>query len=160
LQRNKKVKRECRRIIHRQVVVCRKNINFTVLAKKQIVKRRNTPAKQEILKILSDNHTALSQDMIEEKLTIPADRVTIYRILNSFCKDGITHKVVAEDGKSYFALCNTCSTHNHHHDHFHFKCSVCNNIECLKQTIDISLPKGYSVTDMNCIVNGICAKCA
>ncbi|OJU75169.1 MAG: transcriptional regulator [Bacteroidetes bacterium 47-18] len=124
------------------------------------MKRRNTPAKQEIMEILSSSNTALSQDMIEEKMTLQADRVTIYRILNSFCKDGITHKIVAEDGKSYFAVCSTCEDNHHHHDHFHFKCDRCHHIECLTQHIDLSLPQGYTVTDMNCVVNGICARCA
>ncbi len=112
------------------------------------------------MEILSGSNTALSQDMIEEKMTLQADRVTIYRILNSFCKDGITHKVVAEDGKSYFALCSTCNDNHHHHDHFHFKCDRCHHIECLTQHIDLSLPQGYTATDMNCVVNGICARCA
>lgn len=122
------------------------------------MKRRNTPAQQEILNILKESKSAMSQDMIENQMVLTADRVTIYRILNRFCEDGLTHKVIAEDGKSYFALCNSCSE-AHHHDHFHFKCIRCNKIECLSQHIEIKLPSGYVVQDMNCIVNGICASC-
>ena len=69
------------------------------------MKRRNTPAKNAILTLLNQAGTALSQDMIEEKVKGEMDRVTIYRVLNSFCEDGITHKVLADDGKYYFALC-------------------------------------------------------
>jgi len=123
------------------------------------MKRRNTPARQEILDLLSKSTSALSQDMIEQQMTIEADRVTIYRLLNRFCEDGIVHKIVAEDGKSYFALCNSCEEHHHHHDHFHFKCTVCAKLECLNQPIEITLPTGYKVTDMNCVVNGICSNC-
>lgn len=122
------------------------------------MKRRNTPAQQEILQILQSSSAALSQDMIEAQMLLPADRVTIYRVLNRFCEDGLTHKVVAEDGKSYFALCHSC-TEAHHHDHFHFKCIKCQKIECLNQHIELKVPAGYVVQDMNCIVNGICASC-
>lgn len=124
------------------------------------MKRRNTPARQEILEIIEKSSSALSQDMIEQQMTIEADRVTIYRLLNRFCEDGIAHKIVAEDGKSYFARCNSCDEHQHHHDHFHFKCIKCAVIECLNQPINITLPAGYQVTEMNCVVNGICSKCA
>jgi len=124
------------------------------------MKRRNTPARQEILDILEHSSSALSQDMIEQQMTVEADRVTIYRILNRFCEDGIAHKIVAEDGKSYFARCSACDEHKHHHDHFHFKCIKCAVIECLNQPINITLPSGYQVTEMNCVVNGICNKCA
>lgn len=122
------------------------------------VKRRSTPAQQEILQILKNSSAALSQDMIEAQMMLKTDRATIYRVLNRFCEDGLTHKIVAEDGKSYFALCHSC-THAHQHDHFHFKCNKCQKIECLNQLIQIAVPNGYIVQDMNCIVSGICAEC-
>jgi Fur family ferric uptake transcriptional regulator len=122
------------------------------------VKRRNTPSKQEILDILKRNDKAMSQDMIMDQMSLNVDRVTVYRILNTFCDDGVTHKVIAEDGKSYFALCQHCEEF-HRHDHFHFQCTICNKIECLEQFIDIKLPTGYIVKDMNCIVSGICSDC-
>ena len=82
--------------------------------------RRNTPSKEAVLQVLQKSKDALSQDMIEEQLTGKIDRVTIYRILNRFCEDGITHKIVADDGKKYFALCRDCEhTPEHHHDHIH-----------------------------------------
>ncbi len=124
------------------------------------MKRRNTPARQEVLSLLENAIGAMSQDMIESQMTLEADRVTIYRLLNKFCEDGIAHKIVAEDGKSYFALCaGNCNHSKHHHDHFHFKCSKCGNIECLKDTISLTLPKGYKVENTNCIVTGICSTC-
>jgi Fur family ferric uptake transcriptional regulator len=124
------------------------------------MKRRNTPARAAILSILENAASALSQDMIEEQLAINTDRVTIYRLLNRFVEDGITHKVIAADGKSYFALCQTCNHADHYHDHFHFSCTKCGKIECLKEEIKIQLPKGYHFENMNCIVNGICAACS
>lgn len=64
------------------------------------MQRRNTPAKQEILLMLQDAHSALSQDMIEQQMKGTVDRVTIYRVLNSFCEDGIVHKIVSDEGKT------------------------------------------------------------
>ncbi|MBL7719224.1 MAG: transcriptional repressor [Flavipsychrobacter sp.] len=124
------------------------------------MKRRNTPAKQRVLEIMQDAGYALSQDMIEQKMTGKADRVTIYRILNSFCEDGLTHKVVSDDGKSFYALCGTCSGEKHSHNHFHFQCVKCDRVECLKEDITYKVPKGYQPQHVNCLISGYCNKCA
>lgn len=123
------------------------------------MKRRNTPAKQSILQLLEQSESALSQDMIEQRLGGAADRVTIYRILNSFCEDGIAHRAVSDDGKNYFALCQGCSSRQHTHDHFHFRCLNCLKVECMKEDITVQLPKGYQALNMNCWISGYCADC-
>lgn len=107
----------------------------------------------------SMEYEAMSQDMIEEKMKGNVDRVTIYRILNSFCEDGIVHKVVSDEGKNYFALCNKCDKENHYHDHFHFKCIKCQKVECLMEEVTIKLPKGYQSENVNCWVSGYCSDC-
>ena len=124
------------------------------------MKRRNTPAKNAILTLLNQAGTALSQDMIEEKVKGEMDRVTIYRVLNSFCEDGITHKVLADDGKYYFALCRGCTSDGHSHDHFHFRCLGCQKVECLHDTVTVKLPDGYLQKGINSWVNGYCNSCA
>ena len=118
--------------------------------------RRNTPAKQRVLRLFEESDTALSQDIIEQQMKGEVDRVTIYRILNSFCEDGILHRVTSDDGKSYYALCINCQEHQHHHDHFHFKCLNCGKVECLKEEVRVKLPKGYRFETMNCWVSGYC----
>lgn len=123
------------------------------------MKRRNTPAKQEVLTMFETTDTALSQDMIEQEMKGRADRATIYRILNSFCEDGIIHKITSEEGKQYYALCTTCGDHAHHHNHFHFKCTSCSTVECLKEEIVVSLPAGYSLTSANFWLSGQCKSC-
>lgn len=125
-----------------------------------VLKRRNTPAKNTVLTILKDAESALSQDMIEEMVKGEIDRVTIYRILNSFCEDGVTHRIVAEDGKNYYALCTECSDKSHNHDHFHFSCLSCGKVECLKEPIAFKLPRGYKLEGINCVISGVCAKCS
>lgn len=124
------------------------------------MKRRNTPAKTAILTLLKDANAALSQEMIEAKINGEMDRVTIYRVLNSFCEDGITHKILADDGKYYFALCQTCVEHNHNHDHFHFKCITCQKVECLDEHVTASLPVGYVQKSITSWVSGYCNNCS
>lgn len=102
----------------------------------------------------------MSQDMIEEKINGEADRVTIYRVLNRLCKDGIAHKVTSDMGKSYYALCKSCDGDQHTHDHFHFKCLDCEKVECLNEPITLTLPKGYQLESMNCWVSGHCDQCS
>jgi len=123
------------------------------------MKRRNTPAKQSVLEIFEQSASALSQEMIEQKMSGSADRVTIYRILNSFCEDGITHRITSDDGKNYYALCTNCDEQQHNHDHFHFQCLKCQKVECFKEHIAVKLPKGYKGESMNCLISGYCKTC-
>ncbi|MFC6996012.1 Fur family transcriptional regulator [Rufibacter roseus] len=124
------------------------------------MKRRNTPTQQAILTILKDTGTALSQDVLVQRLKGEADRVTIYRVLNRFCEDGITHRIVSDEGKSYFALCRNCQQHQHTHDHFHFRCLSCQRVECLPEQVEVNLPKGYKAENVNYWVSGYCAGCS
>lgn len=123
------------------------------------MKRRNTPTKQAVLDVLSGTGKAMSQSNIEENIDLVADRATIYRILNSFCDDGILHRVVAEDGKQYFALDVDPGEKKLPANHFHFRCTKCKTIECLEEPVSFSAPTGYNVENMNCILSGICNAC-
>jgi Fur family ferric uptake transcriptional regulator len=122
--------------------------------------RRNTPAKKAILELLQHEKTALSQDRIEAVLKGEMDRVTIYRVLNRFCEDGVTHKILADDGKNYYALCRGCEGEKHDHNHFHFRCMSCHKIECLDEKVAVRLPEGYSMQNVAGWVTGHCAACA
>jgi Fur family ferric uptake transcriptional regulator len=123
------------------------------------MKRRNTPAKTAVLNILEQAKSAMSQDSIESMAKGEMDRVTIYRVLNRFCEDGITHRVLADDGKYYFALCRSCEGENHNHDHFHFRCLGCSKVECLTQHVTVVMPEGYRQTAISSWVTGYCRNC-
>lgn len=125
-----------------------------------MMKRRNTPAKSTILSMLKSADTALSQDMIEANVKGEMDRVTIYRVLNSFCEDGITHRILSDDGKYYFALCLTCDDGHHQHDHFHFRCLACQKVECLDESVKVSLPQGYVQKNITSWITGYCKVCS
>ena len=123
------------------------------------MKKRNTPAKEMIREALQKSATAMSQDMLEERLNGQADRVTIYRVLASFCEDGIVHRVVSDEGKAYYALCEGCTAKKHRHEHAHFRCVNCQKVECLPGIVKPKLPNGYVLENMNYWMSGLCSAC-
>lgn len=125
-----------------------------------VKKRRNTPTKEAVLEVLSKTGKAMSQDAIEQKIGIDINRATIYRVLNRFCEDGIVHRVVAEDGKQYFALCVKCDDQEEPSHHFHFRCLRCETIECLPVEVNFTIPDEYLVENVNCVLTGICKECS
>ncbi|AQX83517.1 transcriptional repressor [Elizabethkingia bruuniana] len=124
------------------------------------MKRRNTPSKEVIFNLLANTGKAMSRDAIEQKIDVEIDRATIYRILNRFCEDGLVHKIVAEDGKQYFAICIKCDEKSFADNHFHFRCVKCQTIECLPEAVNFSVPNGYNVESVNCVLTGICKDCS
>lgn len=89
------------------------------------------------------------------------DRVTIYRILNRFVEDGLAHRIVADDGRQYFASCKADCIHDHvAHGHLHFRCVVCDQVECVSGEVDYRVPAGYQVNNSNIILSGSCRTCS
>jgi len=124
------------------------------------MKRRNTPSKEAVLDVLTTTGKAMSQDAIEQKINIDIDRATIYRVLNRFCEDGLVHRIVAEDGKQYFAVCIKCDEKKQADNHFHFRCTSCQTIECLPIPVHFTVPEGYNVESLNCVLTGTCKDCS
>ncbi|HLW31562.1 MAG TPA: transcriptional repressor [Aequorivita sp.] len=125
-----------------------------------MIKRRNTATQESVLDILNTKRRAMSQDAIIKHMDISADRATIYRILNRFCKDGILHKVVADDGKQYFAVCGKRDDIPIPDNHFHFRCTKCETIECLPELVEFDVPEKYIVQQVNCVLVGVCNDCS
>lgn len=125
------------------------------------MERRNTQTKIAVLEALKNAKSALSHDMLQEELSSNINRATIYRVLNRFCEDGVVHRIMGDNGKQYFALCINCDEQKkeHKHNHFHFRCLKCEKIECLKNEIDVLLPKGYVFENFNGFISGHCNNC-
>lgn len=123
------------------------------------MKRRNTTTQEAVLQLLVKSNKAMSQVAIEKCIDIDINRATIYRILNRFCDDGILHRIVADDGKQYFAFCEKCDEKKLPEQHFHFRCTSCETLECLPSAVRFSLPQGYDVGHVNCILTGLCRDC-
>ena len=122
------------------------------------MKKRKTQSKKAILECLQRaGNYGLRSDSIEEQLP-QFNRVTIYRILQSFINDGIIHKVISNDGKFYYFKCKNCNE-VHFHNHYHFKCNICGKVECMDNDIEVKVPKDYVVEDVNFWVTGTCGTC-
>ena len=124
------------------------------------MKRRNTASKQAVLEVLNASKVALNQEDIEQKVKGLMDRVTVYRVLNRFCDDGYVHKILGDDGKHYFAICLNCDEKQHRHNHFHFRCLTCQKVECLKEEVQVKIPRGYVLEQVNCLLTGYCKNCS
>jgi len=122
-----------------------------------------TASRKRILDIFLAADNALAHQDIETKCAEQYDRVTIYRTLQTFLEKGIIHNIPSTDNMVRYALCNeTCITSGHHHDnHVHFKCDDCGKTVCLDDVNipAVNLPKGYTMKEINMVVNGICKSC-
>jgi len=121
--------------------------------------KRNTKSKQLILDTLKSEDSAMSQETLLDKIGDAVDRATIYRVLNSFSDDGVVHRIIADDGKHYFAVCVNCGEKKHKHNHFHFRCVGCGSVECLQSEVNVKLPDGYHPINFNGVISGYCRKC-
>ncbi|TXH28200.1 MAG: transcriptional repressor [Cyclobacteriaceae bacterium] len=123
---------------------------------------RTTTSREAILGLFIRNGFALSYSDIEREIAASFDRVTVYRTLKTFLDKGVIHKVLDDEGSLKYALCSDpCSTHEHHHEHVHFKCEKCGQTNCLESVTipPVALPKGFSVKEMNLLIQGKCNKC-
>lgn len=126
-------------------------------------KLRLTDCRLDVLNAFLTTGHALSHADIEHAMTEQQyDRVTIYRTLNSFMDNGLLHKVPVDDGSMRYALCSDdCDDHGHDDDHIHFKCVQCGKTQCLEDMPlpKLKLPDGFTVNDVNFLVQGVCKNC-
>lgn len=123
---------------------------------------RTTTSREAILDLFIKNGFALSYSDIEREIAASFDRVTVYRTLKTFLDKGVIHKVLDDEGSLKYALCSDpCSTHEHHHEHVHFKCQRCGQTNCMESVTipQVALPKGFSIKEMNLLIQGLCSKC-
>ncbi|MDP3358575.1 MAG: transcriptional repressor [Lutibacter sp.] len=119
--------------------------------------KRTTKSKIAVLDCFKKSNYGLKPEDIFNELT-QYDKVTIYRILQSFLDDGIIHKVISDDGTSYYFKCKSCEE-VHFHNHYHFKCTVCHKVECINEEIEVKIPKDYILQNINFWISGICKIC-
>ncbi|TAE86632.1 MAG: transcriptional repressor [Bacteroidetes bacterium] len=123
---------------------------------------KKTPARIRVLEILTKSSKAVPYSEIEQQLKAIADRVTLYRLLISFEKQGIIHKTHDHLGTVKYAICSSaCDAHAHHDEHVHFNCIKCSGTFCLDTVVlpNITLPKGYLANSYQFAITGICKNC-
>lgn len=124
---------------------------------------RKTAGRLAVLELFAQQAKALSHSELQDGVTENVDRVTLYRILESFEQNGILHKVPDDQVSVKYALCD----HDHEIDkahsdnHAHFKCRVCGVTICLDDTEipTIQVPPGYTIEGSLLLINGLCTKC-
>ncbi len=136
---------------------------MTLTGIKKILKTRNLRATElriALLEIISNLGKAVSHREIQNSL-IKFDRITLYRTLNTFIERGILHKIILEDNKNFYALCNLeCTIDKHHHQHIHFQCNQCKEVSCLesKEPIELGI-SNHLVDEIEIKASGLCQDC-
>lgn len=123
---------------------------------------KNTKQRVRVLEEITSDSTAISQPELEKKLGKEIDRVTLYRILNTYEDKGILHRIIDINGTANYAICSSaCTAHHHHDEHVHFNCTNCSKIYCLETKVPrIDIPNGFETESLNLIAYGICKKCS
>lgn len=101
-----------------------------------------------------------------------ADRVTVYRTLNSLVDSGIAHRVDPGDRVFRFSLTDhgRCSGERHEHEHPHMVCDHCGAVECIDDAeVIIRSREGaapdtprrkLNVTQQDIMLHGTCTQCS
>jgi len=126
---------------------------FHFLAENNLSK---TTGRVNILNILLNSISALSEREIQEKLEGICDRATIYRTLKLFVRSGIIHPIATEGMVTRYIL------KKEPEEHVHFKCVDCGSIVCLPevQIREYPLPSGFSKKEASLLITGICKGCS
>jgi Fur family transcriptional regulator, ferric uptake regulator len=123
---------------------------------------RVTALRVDLLRILRSSSRALTHHDLESQLHVEADRVSVFRSLNTFEEAGLVHRVLDGRGTSCFAPCGTTCSPGHHHDpHPHFRCLSCGHVFCLGP-IDmpkVRLPLGFKLKAGHLELEGTCKSC-
>ncbi len=114
-----------------------------------------------VLEFLTGQTTAISLTGLENSFE-RSDRITLFRTLKTFQKNGMVHSVDDGTGTTKFALCEEgCECDIQRDLHVHFHCRICSETFCLpKYKIpEIDLPEKFSAEEANLVVKGVCGKC-
>ncbi len=123
---------------------------------------KNTPVRRKVLSFMEERKHAVSHAELEGAFNGDADRVTLYRALNTLEEKGIVHKVLGRDGIARYALCqDDCTVHRHDDQHLHFHCNTCMNVFCLAvdDYPEVNLPAGFMLSKIQLSAEGICDNC-
>lgn len=117
-----------------------------------------TPARIAVLKLLESHDTPVdSGHFLDSHKDLGVDRVTIFRILNSFVESGLAKKVEFQEGKARYEKAGG--------DHHHFICEKCGSIEDVSDChidnliSDIQKKKGILIKRHSLEFFGLCKNC-
>lgn len=121
---------------------------------------RVTKQRITVLKLLLSKKEPMSHGEISQLLSVPMDRVTLYRTLGSLHKHSIVHSVKGLDGIERFCIHSTDTT-GCPGDHLHFLCLECGKMFCLteQKMQRVTVPDGFKVYGKQFVVYGSCPSC-
>ncbi|TVQ09780.1 MAG: transcriptional repressor [Bacteroidetes bacterium] len=130
---------------------------FVLLGNKNLSR---TPCRVEMLKVLLDSGSALSDAEIRSKLPQHFDRTTIYRTLRSFLEQDVIHSIALEGGDVRYAVTRH-KDQNSRQFHAHFFCDSCSGVYCLSRAsfVPPEMPDGFVASGYDVLVNGKCRNC-
>jgi Fur family ferric uptake transcriptional regulator len=121
---------------------------------------RRTGPRLAVLGVLLGARKPQTADQIAARLSRPAaNRVTVYRTLETFLEAGLVHKAFVDERTWHFELAHNCTESQCHP---HFTCTDCGDTNCLTDT---SLPlakspgKGFVIHRQRVQLEGLCPKC-
>jgi Fur family ferric uptake transcriptional regulator len=117
-----------------------------------------TPGRVRVLDALRAAPQPLSHADLEAQLA-DADRVTLYRVLDSLVACGLALK--AADARGVFRF-SAAGVPRPHDGHVHFRCTDCGGVFCLKAAPPPppKLPRGFRLAEVAFDVRGTCAACS
>lgn len=121
-----------------------------------------TPQRLAVLKILQTADQPLSISIIRDKLETKTriNKVTVYRIISLFKKQGLIRDVLSAGGSVYFEMATS-----DHPVHPHFSCKNCGALNCLtpltfSQARQLTaLRDNYRVDHIEINISGLCKGC-
>ena len=118
-----------------------------------------TPARISAMHLFESHNQPLDAlSLVDALAKQGVDRVTAFRILNTFVEKKILRKIELREGKSRYELVNRG-------DHHHFVCRCCDQIIDIKDTIvpqairKIEKQYDVTVTDHSLEFFGLCLSC-
>ena len=119
-----------------------------------------TAMRELVLKVLTDEKTAISLSELENKFD-NADKATLYRTLKTFEANKLIHSIEDGSGSVRYAVCHEKCDCEPEDLHVHFYCSKCKSTYCLNEIPipETNLPIKFSLESVNMVVKGICANC-
>jgi Fur family ferric uptake transcriptional regulator len=131
---------------------------------KEILRAANcnfTKAQLLIMQHLLKAHKPLSREELAQKLGANCpDKVTVYRIMEKFCKNNMVHKVYLKGRAWKYELPHNCTEKQCHP---HFTCTNCGETFCLTgRSLPLikGLHKGFVVHRQQVRVEGLCSSCS
>jgi Fur family ferric uptake transcriptional regulator len=124
------------------------------------MKLRRTDQRRTILEVLLDAKGPQTADEIMAAMSRKsANKVTVYRTLESMVGVGLVHRVFAHKRAEYFELADRCTDAQCHP---HFTCVSCGATNCaVGASVPIAkgLEKGFIIHRQQVYLEGLCPRC-